>query len=440
MIQLFSTIPTIILSGNTSNAKTTTINMFLKKVLNTKFDFYTDSKKNTTKVITIFHFDLEINKIVVFDQSDKLIHEKSFLFDNGFEELVKYYNLATINGKLTSGRCHIYIKSNNKFCYNLIDTIGISLEHSEADHLDQLSKLKKYYINNIVLHMARSPSADTNIKCKNSNNFVLISHGDMIDYEKDPSLGTLYDEFKTLIEQNKIFIFSNVEKSKILDTKKNQYTMFGYNNIDKMFEIIFSNFKITIRQSDIRKINSNIQFDIKNLSSVSEIVKYTHTFNNKELYDSAIQSVNSLTTDNISNNLNLTSYDDVIVDIINYKKLLLSVNDIGLKRAGLLIKSKIIDNQQIPHSLKNLLLNLCNDSILNKTLLKDDFNQMIISNVKNYINGKLNKLIDEIKQKYNEIANNHITNAYMANITDISNSDVHTLNMSNTNKKRKYSH
>ena len=159
MTELYSTTPTLILSGNTSNAKTTTINSLLKNLVNLKCDFYTDVRKNSTKITTIFHFNSEINKLELFNEKNILVSEESFQSENeseqnGFEEMISRYNENTTSHDIINGEFHVYIKTNKLRDIILIDTIGISNQHVESKHAEVMTKLKKYYINHIMLIMS----------------------------------------------------------------------------------------------------------------------------------------------------------------------------------------------------------------------------------------------------------------------------------------------
>lgn len=220
--QLFFEETTFILSGESNTGKTTTLNSILSYCLDKPVQFFTQNSLNATKVQTFIHFIPEDEKLKAFTVANGK-KQDNIAFEN-LEECIKSYNKQTSECQniMQTNQIHIYIPT-SKMPHNLMFT-DLPGDNLEMKNNNLLRNLQTQHPNHIVLNFIK----DLNHSSYSKDALNILTHVDMINYERDPTMKTKHKEFLKLIQQQKIIFLSNTN-DELSEIKLDDETLPVYN-------------------------------------------------------------------------------------------------------------------------------------------------------------------------------------------------------------------
>lgn len=303
--KLFDPTLTIIIVGDTNASKTTFFNTFLKKLYGGNYlEFYASSGSDKTKRSTIFHF----NNRHHFKYIIKNVPYDKYM---NYKEFQKEYNDYATNDYIVPNCTEIidaYLPTQLNEIFNIIDTVGKSTKVDIREYNLALEELKAYYPNHLIVNMTRMSSID---KLRSTNEVTILTHADIIDYDKDESIKASHEQFREYVGKS-LFVYSNFLESKLINFGNGQVLMYGYDNCDLMIKHITTTlFQENFYQYIVKNLNE-VEHDefINNAQCIDKILEHLKVYNDSVLIKNLKEIINDYKMVSLTE---LTiQYDDVI--------------------------------------------------------------------------------------------------------------------------------
>ena len=274
---LYSTKKCIILCGNSNEGKTTTLNTMISGITKRNVNFIAHNSVNTTTIITIVHFTEKTDAMMTITHNNDITQHFPMMT---IDELLNTYNTEVIKHRNINfvDVCNIYIPINilesdiadlTNLCF--VDTYGLAYDNIST-YQNQMYTITNIYPFHVFLNVCRDINLSYFLSHDMHKYKYVITHADLLDYEKDATLCTKHSSLIPNLNKN-VFFVSNIENppDKLkLDNKI--ISIYTNKNISNLVHIV------------LKYINNNV-LDIK------EIIKDETIFNDNYDLDIGIMNL-----------------------------------------------------------------------------------------------------------------------------------------------------